>query len=69
MFLILEQEIMLDFDEDKYTKSYCNKRKCHTCEGIDYNGEANGYSCDGLDKRIAIMYQSILKRRLKKFNK
>jgi len=61
---------MLDFDEDKYIEAYCNKHNCHACEGIDYNGETNGYGCDGLDKRIHTMYQSILKRRQKMlFNK
>lgn len=58
-----EEEIMKDFDRDKYIKSYCNKRNCHSCDGTDFNGEANGYGCGGLEQRIKTMYNSILKRR------
>jgi len=56
-------EIMKDFDGEKYIKSYCNKHKCHQCEGTDFNGEPNGYGCAGLEKRIETMYASILNRR------
>lgn len=61
-----ESEIMSDFDADKYTKAYCNRKQCSYCDGTDYNGEPNGYGCDGLDKRVETMYKSILKRRMKK---
>jgi hypothetical protein len=63
---VTEKEIMKDFDEDKYIKSYCNRRQCHQCEGTDYNGEPNGDGCDGLEKRRETMYNSILRRRQKK---
>ena len=61
-----EEEIMVDFDEDKYTKSYCKRQKCNACDGSDYNGEPNGYGCKGLEDRVNTMYNSILKRRMKK---
>lgn len=63
---MIEQEIMADFDLDKYTNAYCKRQKCKACEGIDFNGEPNGYGCTGLDKRIDNMYNSILNRRKKK---
>ncbi len=59
-------EIMKDFDEDKYTESFCKKEKCTACSGTDFNGEPNGYGCGPLDMRIGNMYKSILRRRLKK---
>ena len=61
-----EYKIMSDFDDDKYTDAYCRKMKCNDCMGTDMNGEPNGYGCNGLEKRIENMYNSILKRRLKK---
>ena len=63
-----EQEIMSDFDEDKYAEAYCRGQKCKQCEGTDWNGESNGYGCTGLDDRIQRMYLSILKRRQKKLS-
>ena len=65
---INEHEIMLDFDEDKYTAAYCKRMKCRECIGTDFNGEPNGYGCGGLEERIKIMYNSILKRRIKKLS-
>ena len=62
----LEQTLMHDFDGEKYEKAFCNKIDCHCCEGTDYSGEPNGYGCDARDDRVERMYQSILKRRLKK---
>ena len=61
-----EQEIMDDFEEDKYIKSYCKRHNCNQCEGTDFNGEPNGYGCEGLKKRVDTMYTSILNRRMKK---
>jgi hypothetical protein len=63
---VTRQEIMSDFDEDKYVKAYCYKRKCHECDGTSITGEPNGDGCEGLSKRINTMYHSILTRRLKK---
>ncbi len=64
-----EQQIMSDFDDDKYTQAYCRRMKCSICHGTDQDGEQNGYGCEGLDNRIEIMYQSILKRRIKREEK
>ncbi len=63
---MISQEIMEDFDEDKYIKSYCKSKKCNMCNGSNFNGESNGYGCEGLEKRINNMYNSILNRRKKK---
>jgi hypothetical protein len=61
-----EYEIMSDFDPDKYDGVFCKKIKCSACDGLDCNGEANGYGCAGNDEYIDKRYKSILKRRLKK---
>lgn len=61
-----ESEIMADFDDQKYIEPYCRKRKCNYCAGSDFSGEANGDGCEGLERRIKTMYDSILKRRLKR---
>ena len=61
-----ENEIMRDFDEDKYLGKFCNKVNCYACDGTDFNGEPNGYGCQGNDDYIKSRYNSILKRRLKK---
>ena len=63
-----EKDIMKDFDCDKYTEAFCKRMKCNECDGTDYNGEPNGYGCGALENRIDVMYQSILKRRLRKEN-
>lgn len=60
-----EQEIMSDFDGDKYIKAFCKRQKCRECEGTDCNGEPNGYGCKDLNIRIDTMYQSIYNRRVK----
>ena len=44
-----DSEIMKDFDEDKHGERYCKKKKCRACEGVDENGEPNGYGCVGRD--------------------
>lgn len=61
-----ELNIMDDFDSDKYTKSYCKRQNCNSCDGTDFNGEPNGYGCAGFEERIKTMYKSILRRRLNK---
>ena len=61
-----ESEIMSDFDVEKYNGKYCKKMKCTACDGTDFNGEPNGYGCEGNDNYIESRYQSIYKRRLKK---
>lgn len=64
--MMTSQEIMEDFDEDKYVKTYCKSKNCNMCNGSDSSGEPNGYGCEGLEKRIDNMYNSILNRRKKK---
>jgi hypothetical protein len=61
-----DNEIMHDFDEDKHGDRYCNKQKCRACNGIDENGEPNGYGCVGRDEYIQSRYDSILKNRKKR---
>ncbi|BDB03753.1 hypothetical protein [Clostridium botulinum] len=61
-----EQEIMADFDEEKYVSAYCRKHNCSFCTGTTSSGEPNGYGCEGLENRINTMYTSILNRRKKK---
>lgn len=60
---MLDEEIMDDFDGDKYIKHYCNKMNCTLCEVKNESGELEGYGCHGLDSRIKNMYISILRRR------
>lgn len=67
MEMIISDVIMDDFDPDKYDGIYCKKMNCHACEGTDYNGDPNGYGCQGNDEYIDKRYNSILKRRLKKY--
>ena len=62
-----EHEIMRDFDGEKYIASYCAKNGCGRIE-LDHNGEPTCFGCDGLEKRVDAMYQSILKRRLRKLS-
>lgn len=64
---LTESEIMADFDADKYAMAFCKRQKCHCCYETDENGEPLGYGCPELDDRIDRMYQSILKRRMKKY--
>jgi len=59
-------ELMQDFDNDKYTEAFCKRKKCTACDGTDFEGEANGYGCIELDEYIDMRYNSLLKRRLKK---
>lgn len=61
-----EDEIMQDFDEDKCAKLFCKRQNCCACDGMDYNGESNGYGCEALVNHINTVYQSILIRRKKK---
>ena len=60
-----KNRIMADFDEDKYIGNLC-RQKCGIIYESDYDGEPLCYGCKKLDARIQKMYDSILKRRLKK---
>lgn len=62
-------DIMNDFDNELYANRYCNKENCKECDGVDYNGEPNGYGCSDQDDYINKWYQSILKRRYKKLKR
>ena len=62
-----EHDLMRDFDSDKYVKSYCSRNQCEPIE-FDSNGEPSCYGCEGLDKRIRVMYLSILRRRMHWFS-
>jgi len=61
-----DNEIMRDFDEDKYIEKYCMKVNCSKCNGTGEDGEPNGYGCEGNDDYVDKWYNSILKRRRKK---
>jgi len=59
MQTVNKDRLMDDFDPDKYIDAFCDKR----CDGhVQYNCEG----CGGLEGRQKRMYDSILKRRLKK---
>lgn len=39
-------------DDDELIKEFCNRQKCNACNGIDENGELNGYGCIPLEDFI-----------------
>lgn len=51
-----------DFDPDDYVDEFCKRSKCHECNGIDENGEPNGYGCIPLDAYIQSKYEDYLER-------
>ena len=37
-------------DDNELIEEFCNRMKCHICEGSDESsGEPNGYGCDAME--------------------
>jgi hypothetical protein len=39
-------------DDNELIDEFCDQRKCSFCNGIDENGEPNGYGCPDLEEWI-----------------
>jgi len=47
-------------NEDDCGDNFCKIEHCRECEGTDFNGESNGYACDGREEYIEKNYNSII---------
>jgi hypothetical protein len=56
-------KIMEDFDEDAIGDAFCLSQGCSECQGSDYNGEPNGYGCEGRDNFVSKRFREILNQR------